>query len=264
MNWKDIEIKHRAKVFKESSVDKTKVEKLALLKNMFEGERVFIASCGPSLADIPKNELLEKLDGKPVFTIKQAFGKVGEVASIHHFNCNNFTNYDLKNTISVASAGNRSLDNMRKSLWGHIEVDFFFPVVNNGRTVCHDNNWEQNTYDNSPTVRQWGPGTLQETAIFSAVHTGAKHISLIGVDFAPPEWDESKDGIYLQHFYDHENDKRPDNSPRGQMFYGENKLVVEGTRQIKEWLDSKNIKITVDSKGSYVHESIDRDFWLYE
>ncbi len=264
MNWKGIPLKERSIKFKELSLGASHQDKLNLMENMYKDEAIYIVSCGPSLADIPKEKLLEKLGDKPVLTIKQAFGKVGDVSDIHHFNCNNFTNYDLKNTVSVASAGNSSLDGMRKSLWGNIEVDLFFPVINNGRTVCHDNNWEENTYANNPLMRQWGPGTLQETAIFTAVHTGAKHIGLIGIDFGPIEWDESKDGIYLPHFYDSENDQKPGNSPKGQLFHGENRLVIEGTRQIKEWLDSKKISITVDSNGSHVHESINRDFWLYE
>lgn len=264
MNWKAIPIKDRAKVFKDISINLDKQKKLGLMRNMYEGEHVYIVSCGPSLAEIPQKTLLDNLSKKVVMTIKQAYGKVGSITDVHHFNCNNFTNYNLSETISVASAGQGSLDAMRRNLWGNIDVDLFFPVINNGRTVCHDDNWENNTYENSPSTRQWGPGTLIETTIFTAVHTGAKHISLIGIDFGPPEWDESKDGIYLPHFYDSESDKKPENSPKGELFYGENKLVIEGTRQIKKWLASKNISITVDSKNSYVHKSIDRNFWLYE
>ena len=263
-NWLNTPLKSRAKVFKDLSRGMNQVEKLSLMKNMYKGERVFIVSCGPSLADIPQELLTEKLRNSVVLTIKQAFGKVGHISDIHHFNCNNFTKYDLSETISIGSAGVSSLEAMRRGLWGDVEVDMFFPVINSGRTICHDNSWENNTYDNNPITRQWGPGTIKETTIFSAVHVGASHISLIGIDLAPASWDESKDGIYIPHFYDSESQYRPQNSPKGQLFQGESRLVIDGTRQIKEWLDSRGIKFSIDSKGSFAHESIERDYWLYD
>jgi len=230
---------------------------------MYEGETVYIVSCGPSLATLSSDNLIESLKDSPVMTIKQAFGKMRGNVDIHHFNCNNFTSYDTSESIVIASASSSEATMTGGGLWGDSGFDIFCRVSGGGDrpTVCGTMDFDGNTFEKAGIKRTWGPGTLFETTLFTAVHTGAKKICLIGVDLGPEDFDDS--GKSLGHFYDLEESDKVKGSV-GVLFGGENQLTKDGFSAFDEWLSSRGIELEICSDGSYLPDSITRNLWLYD
>lgn len=261
MIWTDIPLKDRASKLKSMSEGKSVAKKLRLMKDMYKGENVYIVSCGPSLAGLPSELLTDKLSQFPVMTIKQAFGVVEDIVDFHHFNCNNFTRYDTSSKFVIAGASSPE-SSIRSRLWGDADLDIFFPINGGGGnpTVCSNGDFEGNTYDRASKVRMWGPGTLFETTLFTALHTGASKISLIGVDLGPSEFEDS--GTSLGHFYDSKESDKVD-GPVGVLFKGENELTKQGFSKFNTFLKSKGVDLEICSDGSYLPEEINRNLWLY-
>ena len=105
-------------------------------------------------------------------------------------------------------------------------------------------------------------GTLFETTLFTAIHTGASKISLIGVDQAPSSMDDNSKSF--SHFYDSKDIyKSTIDGSVGLLFKGENELVKQGLSLFHEWCTEVGVELEVCSKDSYLTDSINRNFWLY-
>jgi len=242
----------------------SQVDRIALLRGMYEGEDIYVVSCGPSLSDFPSGYLSEKLDGKVVFTIKQAFAAMHPRVDIHFFNCNNFTPYNLRGVTSVGSAG-QSLESMKGGLWGDTNPSLFFRISDPGkqeRCLCVTRNHDDWTLDAQPIVKPWGPGTIKETVLFTALHAGAKSINLIGVDLYPADFGHTDK---IDHFYDgNDSELLARQGAAGQLFQGESALSLSGMFDWNEYLATKGVSLNICSKGSYIPEEVPRDLWLYE
>jgi hypothetical protein len=262
--FNDVPVKERARLYKEAAGDLGSIrKKLGLFKDIYKGENVYIVSCGPSLATLDQDYLKEKLADFPVMTIKQAYGYVEGIVDVHHFNCNNFSRYQTENTVCIGSAS-RSLPQIQRDLWADADVDMFFQVDSRGGTgpkMLEKCEFDKHTYEASPKHRMWGPGTLFETTLWSAVHAGAKKISLIGVDLAPSDYNDNKTSY--KHFYDTPGSSANIEGNKGILFKGENDMVREGFTEFHKWLASKDIELEVCSEGSHLSSEIPRNLWLY-
>ncbi len=263
MNWESIGLKERSSEFlrQTCSEDMTPGEKLLLMKDMYLGKNVYIVSCGPSLAGLSSEHLITSLQNVPVLTIKQAFEKMHGYVDIHHYNCNNFTGYDTPETIVLASSSSAQRS-MESGLWSGYSNDIFFKIKGGGNspTLCGSCDFDNNTFDKTGTRRMWGPGTLFETTLFTAIHAGASKISLIGVDLGPSDFQDA--GKSLGHFYDAEEVEEIKGSV-GILFKGENELTKSGFSELHKWLDSRGVELEICSEDSYLPDSIPRNLWLY-
>jgi hypothetical protein len=264
MDWQSIPVKDRSCEFlRDPSIGELgSVGKLSAMKDIYQGETVYIVSCGPSLATLESESLITSLRNNPVMTIKQAFGKMFGHSDVHHFNCNNFTQYDTPSSIVIASSSSAESSMAGGAVWGDARYDIFCKVKGGGAnpTLCSTLDFDNNTFDKTGCKRMWGPGTLFETTLFTAVHAGASKICLIGVDLGPSDFEDS--GTSLGHFYDSEGDDEIRGSA-GILFKGENELTKEGFSAFQGWLSSRGIDLEICSRDSHLPASIPRNLWLY-
>jgi hypothetical protein len=151
--------------------------KVNMLENSFKGEDCFILTCGPSIKEYDFKHIKEKLKDKLVFTIKQTIDDFQEISNFHFFNSNNFTKFDNKSCISVASSAEfRPV--MENNIWKDQEYDIFLKILQDkdyNKTIATSNSFEK--WLLSDTVkRPWGPGIMYETVLHFAYHLGVKNI----------------------------------------------------------------------------------------
>ena len=120
-------------------------EKIDNIKGKHEGEDCYILTCGPNLKNYSKEFLKEKLKGKKVIAVKQAYEHCPEIVDYHLFNSNNFQRYDYgKDKPYVVAVSGDYEPYARKEIWGHEQYyDIFLPMRDN----CV---WEEalcNTFD---------------------------------------------------------------------------------------------------------------------
>ena len=238
----------------------TSREKINLIKNKHDGEDCVILTCGPSLSNYTKEELLKITEGKTVFAIKQAIEKLPENVDYHFFNCNNFQVYDYKNrekTFIVGSSG-ESVATTKKYIWSdEQEIDMFLEVQKNydqnySDALCNTLDFESYTFDKT-MWRPWGPGVMAEVVFYFALHAGFKNIYTIG-------WDLEKPGsLKSNHFY---KDGRELTKPADPMRADEIENNIAMSLELYKWLKSKGVNLFVSSKDSYVHTDVPRKFLL--
>jgi len=227
-------------------------QKLNLLKNLHEGEDCYILTCGPSLKKYNPEFLKEKLKGKKVFAIKQAYDYVPEIIDYHFFNVNNFEVYNYINNrpIVFATSAENELACCHSIWTNRQEYDIFTFIPNDkdfNQALCNSLDFDRYLFDNT-LLRPWGPGMMTEVVIYAAVHMGFKNVYTIG-------WDLEKPGsIKSNHFYENKNLIRPADP----MKQEEIALNIETTRHLYKWLKKKRINLFVANDNSYVHKSVPR------
>ena len=239
---------------------KTLQQKVDLLKDSFKGETCYVLSCGPSLLDYTEKELREKLDGKLVLAVKQAYNRVPDLVDFHFFNCANIPSprgfpivehyqYETGEPIVVASSNYPLGQRWSK----HQKHDLFFKIpirteINN-QFVCKTKNFDD--YDLSNNIeRPCGPGIMYETVIYMAAHLGVKKIVAIGWDLSQTN---PKDPSEYQHFY-----KQEDMFIKGDILPWEVAVTCEASKELYEWLQGQNIELEIASNKSSLYEKIPR------
>ena len=71
-------------------------DRLAQLKNSYEGETCYIVGAGPSLQNYDVDYVKDKLKDNLVITIKQAYELLEEIVDIQILNFANYREYDYK------------------------------------------------------------------------------------------------------------------------------------------------------------------------
>ncbi|NDB29927.1 hypothetical protein EB151_10305 [archaeon] len=127
----------------------------SLLKDVAKGKECVILTCGPSLNDFSNEELREKLDGKFVIAVKQAFHKVPDMVDMHVFNCNNYEMYDysLHRPITVGCSS-MPLGTVKQAVWGQETTpDLFYRVISEGydKTLAKTGDFDDFTLE-SPLI----------------------------------------------------------------------------------------------------------------
>ena len=231
---------------------------LEILRNSFAGEQCYILSCGPSLLETPKKKLREKLSGKLVFTVKQAYLEFGEISSFQFFNCNNFTNYQNKDTTIIISQSDALPEEVAKThIWKNQEYDLNFLLKDNKikeNKLAKKLNFNQWCFSNR-LDRPWGPGVMSETVLFFAEHLGVSKIRTIGWDHIDPKEENRK----IKHFYD--NSQRP-----SEILFKANPLdtseleeSIELSKHTNRWLSELNVELEVfKSDKCFIHDEVKR------
>jgi glycosyltransferase involved in cell wall biosynthesis len=227
-------------------------KKIELLKDSYKDQDCYILTCGPSLKQYDPDFLREKLKGKLVFGIKQAFEHVPDMVDFHFFNSNNFQTYDYSEhrPIVITNSAENELT-MIHHIWGNKqEYDIFTFIPDDkdfSRSICKSLEFEKYLFENT-LDRPWGPGMMTEVVIYMAIHLGVKNIYTIG-------WDLEKPGTTTSHHYYEDRELIRKADPMKQE---EIKLNIETTKHLNEWLLSKGVNLFVANENSYVHSSVPR------
>ena len=235
-------------------------QKVDLLKDSFKGETCYVLSCGPSLLDYTEKELKEKLDGKLVLAVKQAYNRVPDLVDFHFFNCANIPaprgypivehyQYEENEPIIVASSNYPLHTRWSK----HQKHDLFFKVPIrteiDDQFICKTKSFDD--YDLSNNIeRPCGPGIMYETVIYMAAHLGVKKIIAIGWDLSQTN---PKDPSEYQHFY-----KREDMFIKGDILPWEVTATCDASEALYKWLQKRNIELEIASNKSSLYEKIPR------
>ena len=227
-------------------------DKMKLLKDSFKGQDCYILTCGPSLKQYDPGFLKEKLKGKLVFAIKQAYDYVPEVVDFHFFNANNFQvyKYEKSKPVVVTNSAESELA-CAHSIWSAQQDYDIFTFIENDKdftkSICKSLNFEAWTFENT-MLRPWGPGMMTELVIYFALHLGVKNIHTIG-------WDLEAEGeTASHHFYNNKDLIRPADLMKTE----ETKLNIAMTEHLYKWLQSKGVGLYIANDNSYVHKSIPR------
>ena len=227
-------------------------DKIKLLEDIHKGEDCYILTCGPSLSNYSKEFLTEKLKGKTVFAIKQAYNHAPEIVDYHFFNANNFEVYEYTESKPVVITNSAESElACAHSVWtSDQEYDIFTFIKDDkdfNKSICKSLNFDDWTLDKT-LLRPWGPGMMTEVVLFFAVHMGFKNIYTIG-------WDLEKEGeTKSHHFYKNKNLIRKADA----MKPNETKLNIEMTEHLYKWLKSNGINLFIANENSHVHKAVPR------
>jgi len=236
-------------------------EKISILHNAFKGEECYILGTGPSLGDIEPEVLKEKMKGKLVLSIKQAYDLYADVTDFHFFNCANLPapknnliplHYDYlgdKEIISVASSNYE-----KGTRWSQLQKsDIFFKIpirteINN-EFLCKTKRFDDYLLENT-LQRPCGPGIMFETVIYMAVHLGVSKITAIGYDLSSSTGNADDHG----HFFGN-TDKLIN---QGDVLGWEMQSNIDASESAYLWLKSKGIEMNLASKQSLLYDGIPR------
>ena len=243
--------------------------RLREMENFYKDETAYIVTCGPSLNDIPKEELKEKLKDKLVIANKQAYNNLGKIVDFHILNIINYQpyTYESDETINIWEVFEQFHPEI--ILKNNLPCHLMLPVVGNhspnpqrmdesqaGRLSFDD--W---TLDKTIN-RQFGPGMMYEIIFHLAVYLGVKKIVVIGWDIgdlSPYSGNDPNEVIFHDHFYSKEDDKYGEiTEAKCGMTYRELQVVIDSTEFLNKWLNSKSIKLEFVSDKSSAHKSIKR------
>ena len=230
-------------------------EKLALLRNAYPGEDCYILACGPSLNQVPREELQAALGGRLVFAVKQAYEVVKGIADFHLLNAWSYQRYLYQNPYPVIV---QTVHAGEPATYGH--ADLRLPLDNGGDTdlkytVAARGIFDEFLLSETPT-RPWGPGILLELGFYLALHLGVGRIFLLGVDSVL----ESALSRATSHFYDRSKPKtgvqflvplhmQHDAGLRYNVGYdgdetktdAENAVVRAAMPAVRDWLNGKGV-----------------------
>lgn len=215
------------------------------LKNRHKEESVLLLGAGPSLSDFSLEELKEIAKDKVVIAIKQALDKYPK-ADYHILNDNNlkYYNYNPKPIVLASHAAN--VNNFYlKSI-----ADYFFLIDQNtdySQSLSCTLNFDEETLENKPYIRRFGPGVMWELAIPFCYHIGIANIYSVGIDLAK-KGDRSR-----KHFY-----KNTVINPAHLLTKEEADNEINLSGYFFRWLRNNGVDWFVLSRNSYLHPDIPR------
>ena len=169
-------------------------EKLALLKDMFKGDKCYILSCGPTLLDNNQEKLKEELASNPVLAIKQSADLYKNLVDFHVYNCGNYKNYEYGERTPIVTEASTTPWKL-----GSCDLKFFIKERDFANSISAKHNFSDWTLDKQPLLRPYGPGIMYEIVFYLVEHLGFSEIITVGWDNKLSGTDQSK-----QHFYDKE------------------------------------------------------------
>tara|TARA_Y100000296_G_scaffold36897_1_gene42724 strand:+ start:16249 stop:18291 length:2043 start_codon:yes stop_codon:yes gene_type:complete len=252
---KDITNKVKWKLDRLSSLE----DKVAFLKNKYEGETAYILTCGPSLNDYSSEYLVDLLRDKLTITVKQAYDKVKDVADFHLFNCANLPlaengthyNYGENKPIVVASS-NYMLGQRWNAKKQDVDVFFKIPIRTeiDDQFLCKTRKFDDFLLEKT-LERSCAPGIMFETVFYTAVHLGVSKIVVLGWDL---EHDAAEDIEEHKHFYGSTSGL----VNRGDILDWEMRVNREASKDLYYWLKDRGVELEIASNRSTMYEGIPR------
>ena len=236
-------------------------EKVEILKDSFKGEECVILATGTSLTEKEPEHIREKLKGKVVLSVKQAYDLYRDVSHFHFFNCANLPkyksriipehySYDPEGPISVASSN--YLPGQRWSKHQKYDIFFKIPIRTeiNDEFLCKTKKYDDYLLEKT-IQRPCGPGIMFETVIYMAVHLGVKKITAIGYDLSDSKIKKVSEH---KHFFGDTNDL----INRGDVLGWEMGANIEASESAYRWLKEKGIEFELASSKSFLSDAIPR------
>lgn len=241
-------------------------ERINFLKDKWKDERVFIVAPGPSLLRHNRESLLRRLEGKNVIVLKQAYDYVKEVADIHLMSVYNYQPYEyhLPETLvhwQLTAMNYQNEIHRITNEWKH-RTDVMIPVystpwISKQQSTSFTRefrNWE--AYKDGKAI--WGPGIIYESGFPLALHMGARKIVTIGWDIGDlSKYGEDKMSVdqnwtaqHAEALYKIDTGGGPERE--------ELEHTIACTKEMQEYLVSKNVQLQIISDTSPAHESIER------
>lgn len=281
INWEDYPIKERARAAKRAlGVVKKYKDSNKIIKDMYKGETVVCIATGSSILDFTQEELSAEIGHMPVFALKMAAKRHGDIVDVCVSNYYNTFDEEVpylflarqeerhteanhvNSGIVYPATYKLSFGNPPDILWGS-DISGL-----HSRSVCNANRWEENSIENSPSDRILGPGCLNDMAIPVMVHMGVSHIKFMGWDGS----DVNSNGT-INHFYDVERKFEPQMNSISKSFdlrnlkadlnLDEQDIVRSASLDIRDYLSNNGIGISIATKNSNVDKGISRDYSFY-
>ena len=169
-------------------------EKLALLKDLFKGEKCYVLSCGPTLTEHDEDAVKGLLENNLTIAIKQAYDLFASFTDFHVYNCANYKKYDYTARRPVVLEASTTPFKL-----GECDLKFFIQERNFDNSVAAKKNFDEWTLDKQGMLRPYGPGIMYEAVFYLLQHLGVSEVITIG-------WDNKllPEGAAHQHFYDKE------------------------------------------------------------
>ena len=242
-------------------------DRLAQLKNSYEGETCYIVSAGPSLKNFENNYLKDKLKDELVISVKQSMNLLKGIADFHVLNFTNFQPYDYvgsEDTIVTWEVFEQYHPNMILS--NNFKCELMLPVVGNhesdivkriNESQAGMESFDDWTLDKTMN-RMYGPGIMYEVVIHLALHLGVKKIKTICSDIGDVskfKQDNLYEDVWQDHAYDGYDNIQYAKTP---MNYHEVNTVVKSVKYLSEWLKSKGVDFEIISDRNPAHESVKR------
>ena len=242
-------------------------DRLKILQDSYKNETCYIISAGPSLKNYSKEYLKEKLDGKLVISIKQAYNVLQEIADFHVLNFTNFQPYNYVNEDSIVVWEVFEQFHPDMILQNNLKCELMLPVTgNHKRDIVKRINESQagklsfDDFTLDKTIqRMYGPGIMYETVIHLALYLGVKKIITLGWDIGDVskfKGNSLKEDVWQDHFYEDTSDKMA-YAPTPMNFHEVN-TVVKSTEYLNKCLLSKKVELNIISDKNPAHESIPR------
>lgn len=265
----------------------TSRQKVDLCQQAGNGLNVVILSCGPSLRDLSPNLLAALSKTNLIFAVKQAHDYIYGIEDVHFINQGNLSKYCYRRNTSVVSSCNPLYSSRiysRQDLILPADLDIFgkeySELLAQRLAVTH----RYDDYLLSNTIyRPWGPGIMLELVFYFAIHIGCSNIYLAGYDLEDPlknsvkaykkfynEYSLNRKRRLLSQWSSRLCDRFSLNyeyirfvmgltyNPAGPMDPDENKLLVDSSKMLPEWLHRHGVRLSLISSKSFAHQSIPR------
>jgi len=241
-------------------------DRLAQLKNSYEGETCYIVSSGPSLKNFEEDYLRNKLKDELVISVKQSMNLLKGIADFHVLNFTNFQPYDYRGTDNIVVWEVFEQFHPEMILKNNLKCELMLPVIGNresdivkriDESQAGKLSFDDFTLDKTMD-RMYGPGIMYETVVHLALYLGVKKITTLGWDIGDVskfKGDKYED-VWQDHFYEDTSDKMA-YAPTPMNFHEVN-TVVDSTEYLNKWLLSKGVELNIISDRNPAHKSIPR------
>lgn len=247
--------------------------KLSDLKSKHINKNCVIITCGPSLREFEKDQILKFCSDKIVICVKEAILEYGDITDYFFSNSTRLRDYNLRKYKSInifqsdLSNKNRFIDQYDIILK---EDPGSTPVTkirgrsiktkrNKNHQLLRLKNFEKYDISNNQ-LRPWGPGILYESVFYFCKYIGCKKVYTLGWDLI-----DIKKHKTIIHYFDNETEPKYNNSERWaptyfnkKKFHEEMKLVNENIPFMYEYFKNEGMEINVLGKQSYVNKVIPR------
>lgn len=236
MRPQTVELKRQLKALR------TPQERMAALRNAYQGEECYIVCCGPSLSEVDPELLRHKLSDKLVLSFKQAYDLLPNESDFHVFNFIHFQDYDYGEQSPIAVELTRFGKVLAKATDLPVPINVreagIYPA-----SVAHRKNFDHYLFERTLN-RPFGPGIVYEVGFYLAVHLGVSGITTLGFDCTNPS----------THFYGAESVK----PERMKILKREMGVVVTGMHYFANWLERKKAPLKLISSINPAPPSIPR------
>lgn len=164
------------------------------MRNRYRGATCVVVTCGPSLGDVPADDLRRALAGHLTIAVKQAVDVVGPQADFQCWNSFNVRRFGVQSTDTIRAFVREPTGRIPQ----FNRHDLVLPQDNGEgqlvRSIAYRRDFE--AYNLTDGLRRpFGPGIMYELVFHLAEHLGVAKIITVGWDIAGPSGKNT-------HFYD--------------------------------------------------------------